>query len=66
MPIYENRSNAENLLRLPQEKLLDIVCGCDAGAEKIAGTVKNKSVILCESWYGENHSLYLPQISSDA
>ena len=52
MPIYENRSNAENLLRLPQEKLLDIVCGCDAGAEKIAGTVKNKSVILCESWYG--------------
>ena len=52
MPIYENRCNAENHLRFTQERLLDIVCGCDAGAEKIAGTVKNKSVILCEAWYG--------------
>ena len=52
MPIYENRRNAENYLRIPAEKLSGIVSGCAGCAAAAAAAAAPGTLLLCEAWYG--------------
>ena len=60
MPIYENRTNAENKIKIPPELLPEVVVEPDAVldqllagvAEMQSGPTGGNMVIACDGWYG--------------
>ena len=66
MPIYENRRNAENLVRIAPEALSQVRHGFDAGLDALAEAVRTKNAccLLLDGWYGIDWKTIVPALQS--
>ena len=66
MPIYENRRNAENLVRIAPEALSQIRHGSEAGLDALAGAVRTGDAccLILDGWYGIDWKTIVPALQS--
>ena len=64
MPIYENRHNAENLVKIAPSSLAQIRHGFDAALDMIVETVnaKKSCCLILDGWYGIDWGKNVPAL----
>ena len=62
MPLYEDKHNAENILKVSEKALAGAFMGCEEALKELVSLATGAAAIALDGWYGVEFEKAIPYI----
>jgi len=62
MPLYEDKHNAENILKVSEKALAGAFMGCEEALKELVSLAKDAAAIALDGWYGVEFDALIPML----